>query len=350
MRKGNLIINFGRIMLIPLLFFTLSTTVFAGTHNNRTIVQVDNVNDLLENIRRDDIELVLEPGVYVIPSCPGGLAQEISDPSCGQMQQGDNSVLKSDLILKVDKNGVPTGRANGGAIIDCSGLPPSAVKYSCLVAGDGSSIRNLTITNGLTTPDPSGGEAQHRNAIMIVAGKEAVINEVHLLNARRGVLFTTESGKETKGVVRRSLIEGTELAGVFLFTIDPDFSGSSNSQIRGTIEANRLTNIGLHPLLYLWAVPNGIGHHSHAEFTENIVDSSNIFGITFEGLGFSGVPAQDNTASFRIEGGRLEGSQGLTMLIIGDGGDNSNNCIAGRVEGLTIKNGQPALEAFLAPD
>ena len=185
---------------------------------------------------------------------------------------------------------------------------------------------------------------------MIVAGKEAVIDEVHMMNARRGVLFTTESGKKTEGVVRHSLIDGTELAGIFLFTIDPDFSGTSNSLLKGEVEANRLTNIGLLPILFIWASPNGIGNESHAEFTENIVDSSNIFGITIEGLGISSAPAHDNTASFKIEGGRLEGSQGLTMRTRGAGGGSSNNCIVGEVEGLIIENGEPAVEASLTPE
>ena len=350
MKKKNLIINLIRMMLIPVMLFTLSTTLLADNGKNREFVLVDNIDDLLENIGRDNIELALAPGEYIIPSCSGGLAQEMSDPTCGQMQQGDNSVLSSDLELELDDNGVPTGEANGGAVIDCSGLPPSAFKFSCLVAGDGSTIRNLTIRNGLNTPDPPGsGDAQHRNAIMIVAGKEALVDEVHLMNARRGVLFTTESGKKTEGVVRHSLIDGTELAGIFLFTINPDFTGTSNALLKGKIEANRLTNIGLLPILLIWASPNGIGNESHAEFTDNIVDSSNIFGITIEGLGFPGAPAQDNTASFKIEGGRLEGSQGLTMLTLGGGGNNSNNCIVGEVDGLTIENGEPAVKAILTP-
>lgn len=356
MSKKSSIINLVRMMLILVFVFALSTTVLADKPdkvNGRELVFVDNVDELLENIGRDNIELALAPGEYVIPSCSGGLAQEMSDPTCGQMQQGDNSVLRSDLELELDENGVPTGEASGGAIIDCSGLPPSAFKFSCLVAGDGSTIRNLTIRNGLNTPDPDppgSSDAQHRNAIMIVAGKEAVVDEVHLMNARRGVLFTTESGKKTEGVVRHSLIDGTELAGIFLFTINPDFSGTSNSQLKGEIEANRLTNIGLLPIVYIWASPNGIGNDSHAEFTENIVDASNIFGITIEGLGFPGAPAQDNTASFKIEGGRLEGSQGLTMMTLGGGGNNSNNCIVGEVEGLTIENGEPAVKASLTPE
>jgi hypothetical protein len=322
--------------------------VLAGDDDDREFVLVNNTADLLENIGRDNIELYLAPGDYVLQSCSGGLDE--SSPTCGQMQQGDNSVLRSDLELDLDYNGVPTGMANGGAIIDCSPLPPSDLK-SCIVAGDGSTIRNLTIRNGPQTPepDPPGGEADNRNGIIIVAGKEAVVDGVRLINTRRGVLFTTESGMETRGVVRHSLIDGTELAGIFLHAKNPDNSNSSNSKLRGAAEANRLTHIGLHPLLFLWTLPTGIGNDSHAVFTENIVDSSNIYGITIEGFGSLGAPAQDNTASFKIQGGRLEGGQGLTILTIGNSDNSNNNCVVGEVEDLTIENGEPAVEASLTP-
>ena len=318
--------------------------------DDREFVLVDNTADLLTNIGRDDIDLVLAPGEYVVPACSGGLQQESSDPTCGQMQQGDNSVLRSDLELELDENVVPTGVANGGAVIDCGGLPPSALEFSCLVAGDGSTIRNLTIRNGLTTPDPDpgGGDPMgpdNRNGIMIVAGKAAVVDEVHLLNTRRGVLFTTESRRETRGVVKHSLIDGTELAGVFLWARNPDGSGTNNSQLQGEIEANRLTRAGLHPLLFLWTFSTGIGNESHAEFTENIVDSSNVFGISIIGEGQ--VLAQGNTASFEIKGGRLEGDVGLFIRTFGGDGSNSNNCVMGKVEGLTIENGEPAVWANL---
>ena len=321
------------------------------------VVLVDNIADLLANIGRDNIELIVaaqstDPGgAYVVPVCPKGV-DEVSDPSCGQMQQGDDSVLRSTLELDLDENGVPTSATpevvlTAGAVIDCSDLPASGLRLSCLVAGDGSTIRNITIINGSQTPepDPPGGKPDNRNGIMIVAGKEAVVDEVRLINTRRGVLFTTESGKETRGEVRHSLIDGSELAGIFLWVRSPD-GDTSNSRLRGEIEANRLTRIGLHPLLYVWAF-RGSGNDSHAEFIENIVDSSNPFGITIQGVGSPGSPARGNTASFEIKGGRLEGSQGLTMRMV-RGSDNSNNCVVGEVKGLTIENGNPAVSAGLA--
>ena len=354
MKLWNKLVMVGLLLIMGLIVSGMTT--FAHIDNqsigdtDREVVRINNIDDLLANIGRDNIDLVLAPGVYEIPACPEGV-DEAADPTCGQMQQGDNSVLRSNLSLELDQKGVPTGKAHGGAIIDCSGLPPS-LEFSCLVAGDSSTIRNLTIRNGLTTPepDPPGGDPagpDNRNGIMIVAGKEAVVDEVHVLNTRRGVLFTTESGKKTEGMVRHSLVEGTELAGIFLFAITPDFSPTSNSQLRGSIEANRLTNIGRFPLLLVGI--SGIGNDSYAEFTENIVDSSNINGITILGESFPGAPAQDNSEFFKVLGGHLEGGQGLRMMMVGPGSDNSDNCLVGKVEGLTIENGEPAVEAFLTP-
>jgi hypothetical protein len=356
MKLWNKFVMVGLLLTMGLIVSGMPT--FARTDNHslgdadREVVRVKNTADLLANIGRDNIDLVLAPKVYEVPACPEEV-DEAADPTCGQMQQGDNSVLRSDLSLELDQKGVPTGKAHGGAIIDCSGLPPSALEFSCLVAGDGSTIRNLTIRDGLTTPepDPPGGDPagpDNRNGIMIVAGKEAVVDEVRLLNTRRGVLFTTESGKKTEGVVRHSLVEGTELAGIFLFAITPDFSPTSNSQLKGEIEANRLTNIGRFPLLLIGI--SGIDNDSYAEFTENIVDSSNSNGITILGESFPAAPAQDNSSSFKVEGGRLEGSRGLSMIMTGPGSDNSDNCLVGEVEGLTIENGDPAVEAYLSPE
>ena len=90
----------------------------------------------------------------------------------------------------------------------------------------------------------------------------------------------------------------------------------------------------------------GSGNDSHAEFVENIVDSTNILGITIElrGPGSStAAPASGNRASFAIEGGRLEGSLGGLLITARRGSSNSDNCLTGRVEGLTIANGQPAV-------
>ncbi len=222
-----------------------------SANGGREHVLVDNTADLLANIGRDDIELALAPGQYVVPACGEGIEED--SPTCGQMQQGNNSVLRSDLRLKLDKNGVPTGKTKGGAVIDCGELPFSPLEFSCLVAGDGSTIRNLTIRNGLTTPDPRGRE--HRNGIMIVAGKEAVVDEVRLINTRRGVVFTAESGRETLGVVRHSLIEGTELAGVFLWMRSPDGSGTSNSELEAEVDLLRVLNHVLISSHYLQTNP-----------------------------------------------------------------------------------------------
>ena len=137
MKLWNKLVMVGLLLIMGLVVSGMAT--FARTDNHslgdadHEVVRVNNTADLLANIGRDNIDLVLAPGVYEIPACPEGV-DEAADPTCGQMQQGDNSVLRSDLSLELDQKGVPTGKAHGGAIIDCSGLPPS-LEFSCLVAG-----------------------------------------------------------------------------------------------------------------------------------------------------------------------------------------------------------------------
>ena len=129
-----------------------------------------------------------------------------------------------------------------------------------------------------------------------------------------------------------------------------DGLATNNSQLRGVIEANRISRVGLHPLLLNWSF-EGSGNESDAKFVENIVDSTNILGITIELFGpasTTAAPASGNRASFEIEGGRLEGSLGGLRITARRGSNNSDNCLAGRVEGLTIANGQPAVTILSA--
>ena len=247
---------------------------------------------------------------------------------------------------------IATGGPNDGAVIHCGDLPPSVREFgsdlpdnlffSCLVAGNNSTIRNLTVCNGEAVVQRN--PPLHRNGIVIRPGTEAVVDEVRVINTRRGVLGFTETDKATGVTVRSSLIEGTELAGVFLWVRGEDGLATNNSQIRGEIKANRISRVGLHPLLFNWSF-EGSGNDSHAEFVENIVDSTNIRGITIELFGprsSTAAPASANRASFAIEGGRLEGSVGV-LIQARCGSSNSDNCLTGRVEGLTIANGQPAV-------
>jgi hypothetical protein len=273
------------------------------------------------------------------------------------------------LVLDLDERGVPTGKpgvdgceqipAEGpsdGAVIDCSGLPPSRLQYSCLVAGDQSAISNLTICNGAPPfctdplqpytcdgrPFPGGVRARHRNAIRRPPGNEAVVEEVHVVNARRGVLLSAGSGQATRGTVRRSLIDGTELAGFFVWTIeavDPGGLPVDGARLHGEFEANRLSRIGRFPFIQEWSWPDGRGNRSHIALRDNIVDSTNFFGVNVIGLGNGA--NQDNRATFDVEGGRLEGQLGLYITTGGDGDDNSNNLVRGNVRGVTIKNSQP---------
>ena len=252
---------------------------------------------------------------------------------------------------------VSVGGANDGAVIHCGDLPPSPLEFgadlpaklfpACLVAGNNSTIRNLTVCNGEAVLQRN--PPVHRNGIVIRPGTEAVVEEVRLINTRRGVLGFTESLKATGVTVRNSLIEGSELAGIFLWARGEDGLPTNNSQLRGEIKANRLSRIGLHPLLLNWSA-EGSDNDSHAEFIENIVDSTNVRVITIELFGpasDTAAPAQFNRASFAIEGGRLEGSLGL-LISARRGANNFDNCLAGRVEGLTITNGQPAVSVSTA--
>jgi hypothetical protein len=331
-----------------------------SSHGRRAVqrIQVDNSADLRRYIGWDGIDLMLagtstdtyaDPslnGRYVLTPCDGGEEQERGSAPCGQLEQGDHSTLRSDLRLELDRQGAPTGRASGGAVIDCSGLPSSPVEFSCVVAGNGGTIERITIVNGTDrpTPDPPGGAADNRNGIMVPAGgTETLIDRVRILNTRRGVLMTTRSHQETRGTVRHSLIDGTELAGVFLWVIAPNSAETTGARLRGEVVSNRLTHIGLHPLILEWAY-YGTGNDSYAIFRDNLVDATNLFGISVIAIGERQFPAIRNTGFFEVYGNRLEGQIGLYLAGFGNG--NSDNCLAGRVDQLTIRNASPAVEAL----
>src|SRR5262249_43452536 len=149
-------------------------------------------------------------------------------------------------------------------------------------------ICNGTLYGCNGAPFPAGVPAKHRNAIMIQAGREAVVEEVRVVNARRGVLLSAGSGEATQGTVRRSLIDGTELAGIFVWTIAPVDPGGlpvDGARMRGEFQANRLSRIGRFPFIQEWSWPDGHGNQSHIALQGNVVDSSNYFGVNIIGLG-----------------------------------------------------------------
>jgi hypothetical protein len=98
----------------------------------REVVEVSDVAGLLANIGRDHVDVRLAPGPYVLADCRRS-ADEWSASDCGQLRQGDCSILSSDLQLAADANGVPvssgtifpscgsipTGGVGEGAVIDC---------------------------------------------------------------------------------------------------------------------------------------------------------------------------------------------------------------------------------------
>ena len=175
-------------------------------------------------------------GMYVLSPCDEQ-EEELTNAPCGQLEQGKKSIISGGLLLDLDENGVPrlvnggaevndcseipTGGANDGAVIHCGGLPPSPFEFgtdlpknlffSCLVAGNDNIIRNLTICNGEAVVQRN--PPLHRNGIVIRPGTEAVVEEVRVVNTRRGVLGFTESHRATGVTVRNSLVDGTSLLG-----------------------------------------------------------------------------------------------------------------------------------------
>ena len=205
---------------------------FPDSCGEREVVEVSDVASLVANIERDQVEIVMAPGRYALSACPPGVS-EWSASACGQLEQGQCSVLRSSLDLPITAHRVPVGpgpevpscdaipaaTTADGAVIDCSALPASAQELSCVVAGRLSAIADVTICN--STPPVALAPGQlgtHRNAIAIAAGKEALIERVRMVNARRGVLLASESDQLSRGEVRQSLGEGTELAGVAFAT------------------------------------------------------------------------------------------------------------------------------------
>lgn len=296
------------------------------------VVEVDNVDSLHANIGRNNVDIVMAPGRYVLSACPVGV-DEWSSAACGQIEQGQCSVLRSSLRLAAGAHRVPFGPNPevshcdaipaetwvDGAVIDCSALPPSAQEFSCVVAGRQSTISSLTVCNG-TPPVPLGpGQlGTHRNGIAVVAGKEALITQVRVVNARRGVLLSSESDQLSRAVVRESLVEGTELAGVAFATRTPDDAltprRSNRAWVEGHLESTRITGAGLHPILVEYGL-GGQDNQTFATLVDNVVDAPSLFSVSIVAAG-GGAPGSTsgNAADVSVRGGWLGGNTGLQVL------------------------------------
>ena len=234
---------------------TISDVSFVNVYDDddREVVWVNNTADLLDNIGRDDVEIYLAPqstdegGRYVIPACPPEV-DEYADPTCGVLIQGNNAVLESSLDLAQDEQGVPYPDAElliQGAVIDCSELPfgPNQLLASCLIPGDGSVIRKLTIDGSAAGGEPAEMLGfEKRNAITI-QGTSSRVEEVVFRNVRRGVLNVSWflDGASTSASVTSSHFTNIELAATFGFTIL-----STDHRLDYEIRANYFAHRGLH--------------------------------------------------------------------------------------------------------
>ena len=88
------------------LFLLLGCGILTVNAQPLQILPIDNTADLVKSIHRNDVWIVLAPtstdtyddpsldGLYVLSPCNGGVLQERSAP-CGQLDQGDNSILRA---------------------------------------------------------------------------------------------------------------------------------------------------------------------------------------------------------------------------------------------------------------
>ena len=341
-----------------------ATPLVGDTGKRGPGIRIDTSEGLMANIGRSGIKLILAPestdpgGHYTIPPCEEGI-DERSTNQCGQLQQGDNSTLTGGLDLEVDRDRVPTGRElSRGAVIDCGGLPPDRT-LSCIAAGDNSTIERLTIENG-TPPTPRGSE--HRVGILILAEKHVRIREVVVRNTHRAILMKGESGRKTRARISGSLVDGTELAGFFVMGLSESDTPVSDAEYRVRLESNRLTSIGLHPILVVSF--SALRTQMKVDIIDSVVEPLTLRGISvFTARGFDDVPARQNTTAVSIRGGRLiggaEGSQvlggvGLAMQNFNRGSvtgtDNNDNTVSVVVRGLEFVNLASDLQVNYAPD
>jgi hypothetical protein len=334
----------------------------SDAQSTRETIKISATEELLANIGKDNVELVLATistdvyddaemnGRYVLSPCPDGEEQERGSSPCGQLEQGSDSVLRGEMALEFDSEGVPTREAVPGAIIDCSALPPSPLEFSCLRMGNGSAVRGVTIINGHSRPEPDepGGASpvDNRNGIMIPAGgSETIVENVHVMNARRGVVATAESGMKTHTVVRNLLIEGTELAGVFFWATTPQFAPTTGSRHVGTVEASRFSEIGVHPIIFEWGF-FGKDNFGNVTIRGNVIDESNRFGVSLILNSQLDSQAQGNGAVIDMRNNRVNSDLAILVNLAGAGA--GDNCLAASINGNAIAGSETSLNVLIA--
>jgi len=354
---GSTVLAFS--LSVALMSVSVSTLAAQST---RELINISNMQELYSNIGKDNAELVLASfstdvhdveelnGRYVLSACPEGEDQERGSSHCGQLEQGTNSVLRGEMVLELDSYWVPLDEEEPGAVIDCAALPPSPLEFSCLRMGIGSTVNGLTIINGYSRPEPdqSGGAnpVDNRNGIMVPAGgAETIVENVHVMNARRGIVATAESGLTTHAVVRNSLIEGTELAGVFFWATTPQLAPTTSSRHLGTVEGNRFSAIGVHPIIFEWGF-FGRDNSGNVEIKGNLIDERNRFGVSLIVNSEPNSRAEGNAAMVEIRNNRFRSDQALLVFLSGAGA--RDNCLAAFVEGNTIEGSETGLNVQVA--
>jgi hypothetical protein len=281
----------------------------------REQVLVDSVADLLENIGRDDVEIYLAPqstdegGRYVIPACPPEV-DEYADPTCGVLIQGNNAVLESSLDLAQDEQGVPYPDAellSQGAVIDCSELPfgPNQLLASCLIPGDGSVIRKLTIDGSAAGGEPAEMLGEEKRNAITIQGTSSRVEEVVFRNVRRGVLNVSWflDGASTSASVTSSHFTNIELAATFGFIIL-----STDHRLDYAIRANYF-GIGVFtPILFEWTHGETFDNETHMDVVDNVILVQNPWRpgiVILQSVGWT--DTEGNEGEIRIRGGRIQG-------------------------------------------
>jgi hypothetical protein len=225
------------------------------------------------------------------------------------------------------------------------GVAASDLELSCLVAGNHSTIRNVTVCQGSPpTPLPAGTSGVHRNGIMIVADHEATVEWVRVVNARRGAVMTALDEHTTRGAIRHTLVEGTELAGMFVWAVRPTGQGTNDATLSAELAQDRIVRAGLHPFITAWSY-NGNRNVVNVSYIDDVVEAATPEAPAVKGIAIVGEgEGHRNRVSFEVRGGTLAGGWGVVVEAFGNNG--SNNVIQGVVSGVTITNAVPALGVF----
>jgi hypothetical protein len=314
---------------------------------------------------RDNVEIVLEPGVFSLEEkSPGGDVR----PFGGSLVLGDNTILRSTLDLPLNEDGVPTGQDPcpdgevsdcSGAIIDGSELPDLFFDGSYIATGNGSTVSRLILQGNRSEP------FEDRIGIQILpkgtSPTSAVVDRVIVRRTLVGIQIGNRTEGNNHGIIRQSWVTENYL-GVDVVQIAPDSSGINDARTKAKVSFSLMNNNSSES----FTLVGGFGGDRN-DMVVSLVE--NEFGFApfaavhvqmLDNFLFPDNSSNDNKIRLSISGGRISGRmndaeqvEGVGLLIrniasdMGDGG--WNNVIHGEVKGVQFVNNATDMEFTHVP-